>query len=67
MGDDHVDVDRVQFPHKEYKVGALSKSSRPPSPDILAPTMSEVRKHGPVVGRKRKHNSVEVCGVCMNE
>ena len=57
----------MQFPHKECKVSSLAKNSRPPSPDLLTQSVTEVRKHGPMIGRKRKHNSVEVCvcSVCV--
>ena len=62
VSDDLVDIDRVMFPRKECKVSTLTKSSRPTSPDALSTaTASEARKHGQVVARKRKQNSVEVC------
>ena len=62
VGEELVDVDKVQFPHKESKVSALARSSRPSSPDTIGPAPSEPRKHGSL-GRKRKNTSTaEVYG-----
>lgn len=61
VDEDHIDPERLQLPRKESKIGSLSKNSRQPSPvDIPTPTGSDSRKHGGLVGRKRKHESVEV-------
>ncbi len=60
-----MDAERLQLPRKESKIGNLTKNSRQASPvDAATPTGSESggipRKHGGLVGRKRKHDSVEV-------
>jgi hypothetical protein len=62
--EDNIDPDRLQLPRKESKIGALTKQSRQPSPvEVSTPTSIEPRKLGALVGRKRKHDSVEV-GQC---
>ena len=56
-----MDPERMQLPRRESKIGTLAKNSRQPSPvDAPTPIGSEARKHGSLVGRKRKHGSVEV-------
>ena len=58
--EDNVDPERLQLPRKESKIGALAKNSRQASPvDVPTPTGTDARK---LVGRKRKHGSVEVKG-----
>ena len=64
VSEDNVDAERLQLPRKESKIGNLTKNSRQASPvDAATPPGSESglpRKHGGLVGRKRKHDSVEV-------
>ena len=68
MSEDNVDAERLQLPRKESKIGNLTKNSRQASPvDVPTPTGSDsggpIRKHGGFAGRKRKHDSVEVCTI----
>ncbi len=53
VDEDVLNIDKVQFPHKESKVSALAKNSRPSSPDTPVPTPVETKKHGSFLGRKR--------------
>jgi len=62
VNEDQLNLDKVQLPHKESKVSALAKNSRPSSPDTLGPASTDSRKHGSMLGRKRKNTSTaEVC------
>ena len=65
MGEDYVDPERLQLPRKESKIGTLAKNSRQESRqaspvDTQLPLGVEPKKLGSLVGRKRKHGSVEV-------
>lgn len=61
VSEDYVDPERLQLPRKESKIGALAKNSRQPSPvDAQTPLGMEPRKFGALVGRRKKHGSVEV-------
>ena len=62
VGEDRLDIEKLQLPRKDSKVSTLSKSSRPASPDVVMPLLSsDPKKYNSISGnRKRKHDSVEV-------
>ncbi len=56
-----LDIEQLQLPRKDSKMSSLARSSRPSSPDIQTPTpLIPHPKKLNGVGRKRKHESVEV-------
>ena len=63
VSEDRCDIERLQLPRKDSKVSNLAKNSRPSSPDVNAATLSSLdpKKFNSIAGRKRKHDSVEVC------
>lgn len=64
VSEDRLDVEKLQLPRKDSKVSTLAKGSRPASPDVHSPvpTLSaDPKKFNSLAGRKRKHDSVEVC------
>ena len=64
--EDRLDLEQLQLPRKESKVSSLARNSRPSSPDVQTPPPSSPMpppKKLNGIGRKRKHESVEV-GAC---
>jgi len=53
VDEDKLNLEKVQFPHKESKVSALAKSSRPSSPDTQVPTPVETKRHSSLLVRKK--------------
>ena len=66
VSEDRCDFERLQLPRKDSKVSNLAKNSRPSSPSVHTATSSAVssldtKRFNSLAGRKRKHDSVEVC------
>ena len=63
VSEDRLDTEKLQLPRKDSKITTLSKNSRPASPDVLMNVQipTDPKKFNSLSGRKRKHDSVEVC------
>ena len=66
VSEDRCDFERLQLPRKDSKVSNLAKNSRPSSPSVHTATSSAIssldtKRFNSLAGRKRKHDSVEVC------
>ena len=63
--EDQVDIEKMQLPRKDSKVGALSRqTSRASSPDVHGSTQLDSKKNTGSSNRKRKTNGTEV-HVCV--